>query len=74
MSTRESLHQGNSPTQNEVKLLDPVKWQKNYFITFGLILQKASSDQKNLKKNQPRHVFFKITGSAICGLKKIRNS
>ena len=24
------------PTQNEVKLLDPVKWQKIYFITFVL--------------------------------------
>ena len=36
VSTRESFHQGNSPTQNEVKLLDPVKWQKIYFISFVL--------------------------------------
>ena len=41
---------------------------KKYFITFGLILQKASFDPKILKKNQPRHVFFKMTGSAISGL------
>jgi hypothetical protein len=36
VSTRESFHQENSPTQNKVKLLDPVKWQKIYFITFVL--------------------------------------
>ena len=41
---------------------------KKYFITFGLILQKASFDPKILKKNQPCHVFFKMTGSAIFGL------
>ena len=41
---------------------------KKLFYNFGLILQKASFDPKILKKNQPHHVFFKLTGSAISGL------
>ena len=65
---RESLPKENSPLENLGKVHHTVKWQKNYFITFGLILQKASSGQKNLGKNQRRHVFFKMTGSAISGL------
>ena len=65
---RESLRKENSPLENLGKVHHTVKWQKNYFITFGLILQKASFDPKILKKNQPRHVFFKMTGSAISGL------
>ena len=62
---RESLRKENSPLENLGKVHHTVKWQKKYFITFGLILQKASFDPKNLKKNQPRHIFFKMTGSAI---------
>ena len=65
---RESLRKENSPLENLGKVHHTVKWQKNYFITFGLILQKASSGQKILGKNQRRHVFFKMTGSAISGL------
>ena len=65
---RESLRKENSPLENLGKVHHTVKWQKKYFITFGLILQKASFDPKILKKNQPRHVFFKMTGSAISGL------
>ena len=65
---RESLRKENSPLENLGKVHHTVKWQKIYFITFGLILQKASFDPKILKKNQPRHVFFKMTGSAISGL------
>ena len=63
-----SLRKENSPLENLGKVHHTVKWQKNYFITFGLILQKASSGQKILGKNQRRHVFFKMTGSAISGL------
>ena len=62
---RESLRKENSPLKNLGKVHHTVKWQKKYFITFGLILQKASSGQKILGKNQRRHVFFKMTGSAI---------
>ena len=65
---KESFHKENSPLENLGRVHHTVKWQKNYFITFGLILQKASFDPKILKKNQPRHVFFKMTGSAISGL------
>ena len=65
---RESLRKENSPLENLGKVHHTVKWQKIYFITFGLILQKASFDPKILKKNQPHHVFFKMTGSAISGL------
>ena len=65
---RESLRKENSPLENLGKVHHTVKWQKNYFITFGLILQKARFDPKILKKNQPCHVFFKMTGSAISGL------
>ena len=56
---RESLRKENSPLENLGKVHHTVKWQKHYFITFGLILQKASFDPKILKKNQPRHVFSK---------------
>ena len=45
---RESLHKENSPLENLGKVHHTVKWQKNYFITFGLILQKASFDPKIL--------------------------
>ena len=65
---RESLRKENNPLENLGKVHHTVKWQKIYFITFGLILQKASFDPKILKKNQPRHVFFKMTGSAISRL------
>ena len=58
---RESLHQENSP--KKIKQM-----AKNYFITFGLLLQKANFDPKKLEKNHPHHVFFKMTGSAISGL------
>ena len=43
---RESLRKENSPLENLGKVHHTVKWQKNYFITFGLILQKASFDPK----------------------------
>ena len=43
---RESLHKENSPLENLGKVHHIVKWQKIYFITFGLILQKASLTQK----------------------------
>ena len=56
---RESLRKENSPLENLGKVHHTVKWQKKYFITFGLILQKASFDPKILKKNQLRHVFSK---------------
>ena len=65
---RESLRKENSPLENLGKVHHTVKWQTIYFITFGLILQKASFDPKILKKNQLRHLFFKMTGSAISGL------
>ena len=35
---RESLRKENSPLENLGKVHHTVKWQKNYFITFGLIL------------------------------------
>ena len=65
---KESLRKENSPLENLGKVHYTVKWQTIYFITFGLILQKASSGQKILGKNQRRHVFFKMTGSAISGM------
>ena len=65
---RESLRKENSPLENLGKVHHTVKWQKIYFITFGLLLQKESFDPKILKKNHPHHDFFKMTGSAISGL------
>ena len=68
LSLRESLHQENSPIKNLGKVHHTVKWQKIYFLTFGLFLQKESFDPKILEKNHPHHDFFKMTGSAISGL------
>ena len=64
---RESLRKENSPLENLGKVHHTVKWQKIYFITFGLLLQKANFDKK-MGKNHLRHVFFKMTGSTISGL------
>ena len=56
---RESLRKENSPLENLGKVHHTVKWQKIYFITFGLLLlQKANFDQKKVGKNHLRHVFF----------------
>jgi len=56
---RESLRKENSPLKNLGKVHHTVKLQTNYFITFGLLLQKANFDQKKLGKNHLRHVFSK---------------
>ena len=55
---RESLRKENSPLENLGKVHHTVKWQKIYFITFGLILQKASFDPKILKKKITRFMYF----------------
>ena len=60
---RESLRKENSPLENLGKVHHTVKWQKIYFITFGLLLQKEC-----FEKNHTHHDFFKMTGSAISGL------
>ena len=44
---RKSLRKENSPIENLGKVHHTVKWQKVYFIMFGLILQKASFDPEN---------------------------
>ena len=46
----ESLRKENSPLENLRKVHHTLKWQKNYFITFGLLLQKANFDQKKWEK------------------------
>ena len=55
---RESLRKENSPLENLGKVHHTVKWQKIYFITFGLILQKASFDPKFFFLKINRIMFF----------------
>ena len=54
---RESIRKENSPLKNLGKLHHTVKWQKIYFITFGLLLRKVNFDQKN-GKISPLSCFF----------------
>ena len=59
---RESLRKENSPLKKLGKVHHTVKWQKKYFITFGLLLQKA---KKNWEKITCVMFFSKFLGQNL---------